>query len=83
MTTLLEHFKAMQARAAAFVESTQTYTALDGRVSPVGSLEKASRCNLFINDMIYMLDGPEQRDAQAEAEASLSWMLGLLSRSTR
>jgi hypothetical protein len=80
---LLEHFKAMQTMCAAYIEPTPTYTSRDGRVSPVGSLEQQGRDRLFIDDMVYMLDGPEQREAQAEFSDLRGWHLPSLNEGLR
>jgi len=61
MTKLLEHFKRMQAMCAAYVcpEPYQPQTGMPGTDD--------TRSDMFANDMIYMLDGPEQREAQLAA----------------
>jgi hypothetical protein len=61
MTTALEqHFTQMQTMAMHYLMPAP-YTDRDGHMSNGG----VSRETLFINDMIYMLDGPEQRVAQS------------------
>lgn len=67
MTKLLALFVKMQAQAAAYVE-TATYHSLDKHKTTASSEDHARRDLLFIGDILYMLDGPEQREAQAEAE---------------
>lgn len=67
MTKLLKHFEAMQTACAAYV-CPDPYMPLHGH--PEGAppyVSEASRDRAFANDMIYMLDGPEQREAQAAA----------------
>lgn len=63
---LLRHFQKMQAQAANYLEPRQ-YMPLFG---PPCSLDmnSAEEKTRFIQDMVYALDGPEQREAQAEAE---------------
>lgn len=67
MTKLLNHFAAMQTMCAAYV-CPEPYTSMAPGCTPCSHVEgdSAARDNLFISDMIYMLDGPEQREAQAE-----------------
>jgi hypothetical protein len=64
MSKLLEHFKRMQ-------EMATSYLTLDGYVDREDRVyhndDQAARA--FASDMIYMLDGPEQREAQKDAEA--------------
>jgi hypothetical protein len=64
---LLAHFRRMQEMAAQFVtpEPYQGFT--PGNAQLIVGDESVDR-GVFISDMIYMLDGPEQRDAQREAE---------------
>jgi hypothetical protein len=76
MSKLLEHFKRMQDMAARYILPNEVpYVDRDGKAStspdvagqndPHGNIRR----KLFENDMIYMLDGPEQREAQADALA--------------
>jgi hypothetical protein len=72
---LLDHFKRMQATASRYLEP-EPYTNREGKtyevyhgVNPVGDMD---RDNAFIGDVLYMLDGPEQREAQAQAELVVS-----------
>lgn len=69
MSKLLNHFLAMQGRAAAFVEPTPAYVDRDGSSSDAAGegLEAPQRNYLFANDMVYDLDGPESRAALDEA----------------
>lgn len=61
---LLEHFKAMQAMCATFVAPGE-YTDRQGNVfSDEDAGSDKLRDQAFINDTIYMLDGPEQREAE-------------------
>lgn len=81
---LVRHFDQMKRTAAAYVEPTPYYEDRDGNRSNAADapgavgLEGAQRNWLFANDMVYMLDGPEQRAAEAElsfdyvAEAELT-----------
>lgn len=70
MSKLLDHFKAMQSMAGRYLEPGP-YTPISPnnpiRPEPIADTAKAQEA--FVNDMIYMLDGPEQREAQAEAES--------------
>ena len=61
MNKLIEHFKRMQECAARYLEP-ELYADLQGKKHGFETEQ-----NAFIDDMIYMLDGPEQREAQAEA----------------
>lgn len=68
MSKLLEHFKRMQAMALAYILPAAPYVDRDGKRSDDhGGEKRGVRDNLFANDMIYMLDGPEQREAVADA----------------
>jgi NTP pyrophosphatase (non-canonical NTP hydrolase) len=81
---LVRHFDQMKRTAAAYVEPTPYYEDRDGNRSNAADapgavgLEGAQRNWLFANDMVYMLDGPEQRAAEADlafdyvAEAELT-----------
>jgi hypothetical protein len=62
MSKLLDHFKQMQLMVKAYLTPGTPYTnrELVEHHDPLDA-DKA-----FIGDMIYMLDGPEQRAAQAE-----------------
>lgn len=64
---LLDHFKRMQEMATAFI-MPEPYTDHEGTVHE----DNEDRVNGFGGDMIYMLDGPEQREAQAQAELVVS-----------
>lgn len=68
---LLAHFKRMQEMATMYL-IPEAYTDRDGRVAEFEGEAAVLRNELFINDMIYMLDGPEQREAQALAELVVS-----------
>lgn len=71
MNKLLEHFKRMQECAARYLEPNDEYIDRRGiRHSDVSSGEDVES-KAFACDMIYMLDSPEQREAQREAEASV------------
>jgi hypothetical protein len=68
MSKLLHHFKTMQDMASRYLKPGP-YTDREGRIAeerPEGGTSDA-QAYLFIADMIYMLDGPEQREAE-EAE---------------
>lgn len=60
---LLNHFKTMQDMASRYMEPTD-YVDREGKTYQDD--DPAPRNEAFINDMLYMLDGPEQREAQAE-----------------
>ncbi len=67
---LLAHMQVMQGLARKFVEPTPAYVSIGGESSLVpGSegLEGAQRNYLFANDMLRLLDGPEQRFAESHA----------------
>lgn len=70
MNKLLKHFRKMQDMARGYVEPTPAYVDREGGASnAAGSgLEGSQRNWLFAKDMLYMLDGPEQRDALTEAQ---------------
>jgi hypothetical protein len=59
MSKLLQHFKWMQDRAASFIEPGP-YADLDGNSFDTDVGQRIA----FAGDMIYMLDGPEQREAE-------------------
>lgn len=80
---LFAHMKVLQSVASRFLEPTPGYIAIDGTSSLVeGSegLEPAQRNHLFAQDIVALLDGPEQRFAEelvgfdyvAEANLTLS-----------
>ena len=72
MSKLLAHFNAMQDMATRYL-IPEPYVARDGRRSDEHNGEKTGvRDNLFAGDMIYMLDGPEQRAAEAERIVALN-----------
>jgi hypothetical protein len=56
------HFEKMQDMCRRYLEPNGFYVSIDGEKweGPPADLDA-----LFIADMIYMLDGPEQREAQA------------------
>lgn len=62
MPTLAEHFRQMQGMCARYLEP-QPYVAGNGMIAQARN-DATMRDKLFIADMIYMLDGPEQRAAQ-------------------
>lgn len=62
MIKLLEHFRKMQEAAAAYI-SPGSYTDIEGNTHIYDKVGGSSRA--FVNDMLYMLDGPEQREAEA------------------
>lgn len=68
---LRNHFKAMQAKAAEYLEP-------DIYVPHVGTHavydQGPNRDRLFANDMLYMLDGPEQREAEAAVETPFDYV---------
>jgi hypothetical protein len=63
---LLAHFKRMQVQVASYLEPAQ-YVPFHGGPCQL-NMNAAEEKGRFIEDMIYMLDGPEQREAQTEAE---------------
>ena len=76
MNKLKSHFELMQDKMREFI-IPDTYKSLDGKIAPMFENNHSDnikqeiinkRNELFANDMIYLLDGPEQREAQAEAE---------------
>lgn len=58
---LHDHCAKMQRMASAYLEPGP-YRGLSGEVASLAP----ARDKLFIADMIYLLDGPEQREAQSE-----------------
>ena len=71
LTLMLEHFKRMQTKAAQYL-TPAPYIDREGNTSKVAvGLDKPVRDNLFAADMLHMLDGPEQRDAQAALESAM------------
>jgi hypothetical protein len=64
MSKLLDHVKRMQEAATRYLVP-EDYTDREGNVHTVDQ----DRTKAFANDMLYMLDGPEQREAQAEAQS--------------
>lgn len=57
------HFEKMQAMCMRYL-MPEPYTDLQGETAHQAEFARAHRDRLFIGDMIYMLDGPEQREAQ-------------------
>lgn len=57
---LLEHFKRMQSMAEQYI-MPEAYRSHSGLIATSDDHENV----LFANDMLYMLDGPEQREAEA------------------
>lgn len=71
---LLAHVEAMQSQCRQYVEPTG-YTAFD-RKRIVFERDQEAKDSLFTNDMIYLLDGPEQREAQEAARTALQTARG-------
>ena len=69
MNKLLAHFEKMQDMARRYI-MPEPYVERDGNKVNVATL----RDDAFIRDMIYMLDGPEQREAQADEGKSWNEM---------
>lgn len=67
---LVNHFRRMQTAAENLIRP-DSYSPQFGEMAGVASYEDQSReeRKAFVGDMLYALDGPEQREAQAEAEA--------------
>lgn len=63
---LLDHFKRMQDMATRYLQP-EVYVDLEGREQT-----DSFKADAFVDDIIYMLDGPEQREAQAQAELVVS-----------
>lgn len=61
MNKLLDHFKRMQAMASRYLEPG-AYTDIDG--NEYNYDKRGGKSSAFIHDLIYMLDGPEQREAE-------------------
>lgn len=71
---LLAHVAAMQGMSAAYIQPGG-YTEQTGeKIASAAEYDYGAQAELFSGDMIYMLDGPEQRAAQAEAEAVASFI---------
>lgn len=68
MTKLLDHFIRMQEMCTAYL-TPEPYTTMIPGATPTthDTGDEHARDQLFIGDMIYMLDGPEQREAQRAA----------------
>ena len=62
--TILDLMKAMQGQCRQYLEPTG-YTSFD-RKRIAFEKDREAQDSLFINDMIYLLDGPEQREAEAQ-----------------
>jgi hypothetical protein len=56
------HFRAMQNMACLYLQPAP-YVDREGREHT----DEAARTEAFVGDMIYMLDGPEQREAEKAA----------------
>ena len=69
MRELLTHFQKMQHQCVRYLEPNG-YVPFDGKSVPVHDRE--AQDSLFINDMIYLLDGPEQRAAEAAHAAAIA-----------
>jgi hypothetical protein len=62
---LEDHFKKMQDMATRYL-IPEPYVDREGNSSVVAmGSDQAVRDHLFASDMLYMLDGPEQREAQS------------------
>jgi hypothetical protein len=68
VSKLLEHFKRMQEMATRYITPEPYETGVPEHGQLVGRCQGEAKDWLFASDMIYMLDGPEQREAQAEAD---------------
>lgn len=68
MTKLLDHFKRMQGMAGTYLEPGGYLEHTPPKLASAGAEDFAAQATLFASDMLYMLDGPEQRKAQAEAD---------------
>ena len=66
MKKLKDLFATMQTQMRQFVEPS-TYRSLDKHETTAEEDDPRKQI-LFINDMLYLMDGPEQREAQAEAD---------------
>lgn len=66
-TALLTHFRAMQRMATAYIVP-EPYVTRAGKTIPNG--DNYARETAFASDMLYMLDGPEQREAERLAALS-------------
>lgn len=62
MSALNEHFKKMQLQVIRYI-TPEDYIDIRGNSHKVNTIKED---DAFINGTIYMLDGPEQRAAQAE-----------------
>ena len=63
MSKLNDHFEAMQEMCCRYLEPNGYYIDREGTIWRGDDVEPSA----FISDMIYMLDGPEQREAQEAA----------------
>ena len=66
---LLKLIEAMQSQCRQYVEPSG-YTSFD-RKRIAFERDQEAKDSLFTNDMIYLLDGPEQREAESFARAAL------------
>lgn len=71
MIELLNHMAAMQGMASRFLEP-EVYVDRDGARIAKGPKAEPLRNTAFINDMLFMLDGPQEREAVAKAKHFLS-----------
>jgi len=69
LTDLLVHFYAMQSQMRQYVQPGG-YTAFD-RKRIAFENDREAQDSLFISDMIYLMDGPEQRKVEAAVAAAL------------
>lgn len=65
-----DHIHAMQHQARQYIE-TSGYTSFD-RKRIAFNFDQQAQDSLFVEDMIYLLDGPEQRDVEAKIDAALA-----------
>lgn len=68
MITLKQHFEKMQDMSRRYIEPID-YVDRDGYISGNSSSEER---HAFLGDIIYMLDGPEQREAQMDDQWDVS-----------
>ncbi len=66
MNKLLEHFKRMQECVSAYIEPAPYVARTGDTAGETATLAQSNYRNmLFMDDIIYLADGPEQREAEA------------------
>lgn len=74
LEALNSHIETMQSQMVQYLEP-KGYTSFD-RKTIAFEKDKPAQSEMFINDMIWLLDGPEQRKAQKLARAAIALAKG-------